>query len=810
MATLNLQENLAAEVVAISTAKELESVFNSKKVFNKVQKIRTLREQGETTKANGLKHSLPGIIFVADDFAVTTKEVEAEENGEKVKKQVTGKWRLQKSAHLNGLAVLDADHLTESPKDIFSRWDEEQLKEWGIYLVYVTSSNVGLKVVFRARKEWGNLIDNAVEMAKLLALPADLSCKDSSRLSFAPSALAGDILYYDPEGLFAYDGSDYDTCYGEAYRQGNSQSACEQKTSAHPSSASSESSEVRKFGISDLYYKEVPIQRIVDCWVGTTPPQPGERHALSLALADELRYITDNDADKIESILRAQPWVDEIVRERGENVAHTVKSAMAFRELKNMPKHMVKAIMMAGVVVSPNSDKSLLPYDDWAQRLSKINLGCYKSTVAYIDNPQIHPGAIIQASGMYDTLMTRCWYHDWEGIFHRLNAFCIVIGKPASGKGFAVTLDENIMKVMKEQDKPGRTSEREYKQELKARTTSQKEQKKDALVRPEMMVRYCPVKTSNNVMFHHMEDAFMMMPDGSKYPLHLYTFTSEIMTLVKAEGSFQEKRDMYLQAFTNEETGVDYANVDSVNGCYKVHYNLVMTGTETSLTKLVNLSNIGDGLSTRLSCFVMPETEFKMRPYRKKAVSLKPSEEMEKWGRFFDSLQGEIKGINRLREYIYNIVRAKSEESATMGDEVMLKMCMRMQDKLMAVCLPHVISTQPSLENFRKTMTVKITKQHLDFASVMFDVMLKCENVLFGKLWKTYFDNEAMAISTRVNSDRTVEMIGKLNDEFTTADVKQLFGYTAKSSASDKCKELMDNGIIERVGKGLYRKLIAG
>ncbi|MCR5366198.1 MAG: hypothetical protein K6E67_08680, partial [Prevotella sp.] len=611
MAKITLQESLTAEVEVISTSKQLESVLNSKTVFDKVQHIRKYRDAGNQKLANSIKLSLPGIIFVADDFSVTTKEIEVFENGEKVKHQQEGKWRLQKSAHLNGLAVLDADHLTERPKDIFSRWSVEQLREWGIFLVFVTSSNAGLKVVFRARKEWGNLIDNAVQMGQLLGLPVDESCKDASRMSFAPSTLAGDVLYNDVEGMFAYDGSDYDACFGEAYRQGNSQptgakpqpvaqasSASSKESSAVSASASSEpvtaqpcsaSSDVRKFGIGGICYKDVSVQRIVDCWVGPVQPKPGERHALSLKLADELRYITDSDAQTIEAILRAQPWVDEIVRERGENVAQTVKSAMAYRELKRMPKRMMKAVMAAGVQIGVSDDNSNLPYDEWAQRLKKIKLGCYESTVAYIDNPQIHPGAIIQASGMFNTLMTRCWYYDWEGIFHRFNVFAVVVGKPASGKGFANELNDNIMRVMREADAPGREAEREYKLSMKERGTSQKEQKKEALKLPQLIVRCCPVKTSNNVIYHRMENAYILLPDGTKFPLHLYTFSSEIMTVVKAGGSFQDKRDMYLQAFTNEENGVDYANIDSVNGSFKVYYNMVMTGTKTSLDKLVNL-----------------------------------------------------------------------------------------------------------------------------------------------------------------------------------------------------------------------------
>ncbi len=814
MSELTIQKQLIGEVEVISSAKQLEAVFNSKRVFNKIQKIRDLREVGDMVNATKVKHSLPGIVFVADDFAVSEKKVDVEENGQKVEKMVKGKWRLQRQAHLNGLAVVDADHLVEDPKAIYKGWSEEKLKELGVYLVFITSSNAGLKIVFRARKEWGNLIDNALEMGRQLGLPVDESCKDASRMSFAPSALAGDILYFDREGLFSIEGDEYDRCFGDAYRRGDS-GATQGAGASNPEqgngqSATSASSDVRNFGISDIVYKDVPVQKIVDCWVGTTLPKPGERHEMSLKLADELRYITDSDAQKIETILRAQSWVDDIVKERGENVAQTVKSAMAFRELKGMPKRMKKAVAMAGVKVEHKADNVTLPYAEWARKLKKINLGCYQCTVANIQDPQIHPGAIIAACGMYDTLMTNCWYYDWEGKFHRLNVFSVIVGEPASGKGFAVELNENIMKVMKEHDEPGRKAEKDYKDGLLERESSQKEQKKDALKRPTYVVRYCPVKTSNNVIYHRMENAFIPMPDGTKYYQHLYTFTSEIMSIVNAGGSFQAKREMYLQAFTNEENGVDYANKDSTNGSYDVYYNLVMTGTKTSLERLVNLSNIGDGLSTRMSCFVMPDTEFKMRPYNSEKRSLKPAEEMDEWGRFFDELKGEIKGLEKLKKHIYKIVRARVEEAKAMGDKPTVKMCMRMQDKLMTVCLPHVISTQESLEDFKKTMTVKITKQHLDLATLMFDVMLKCEDKLFGELWQAYFDNEKMGTTARINSDRTMEMLGQLNKEFTTAEVKELFKYSVLSSASDKCKDLMDSGVIERVGKGRYRKLNVG
>lgn len=113
MAKITIQKNLLAQTEQIVSAEQLEAVFNNPETFRKVGRIRELRKQGDTVGADKVKHSLEGLIFVADDFAECEKEVTITENGVETKQMQLGKWRLQKSAHLNGLAVLDVDHLTE-------------------------------------------------------------------------------------------------------------------------------------------------------------------------------------------------------------------------------------------------------------------------------------------------------------------------------------------------------------------------------------------------------------------------------------------------------------------------------------------------------------------------------------------------------------------------------------------------------------------------------------------------------------------------------------------------------------------------
>jgi hypothetical protein len=499
--------------------------------------------------------------------------------------------------------------------------------------------------------------------------------------------------------------------------------------------------------------------------------------------------------------------VQAIVNERNENVTQTVKSALAYKEEKRRPKRMYHALRDAGVDEFLGLNKHRLPYGDWARRLNKLQLGCYAPAIGYIDDDEVKPGGVITAAGMFDTLLTKTQYQDWEGCLHRLNIMAMVIGGPATGKGFAVKQDEYIMEILRDADSEGRELERQYKEGINERETSQKEQKKEALKRPTAIIRVCPVKTSNNVLYRRMQNAAVPTPEGALYYYHLYTFASELLSIVKASGSFQEKRDFMLHGFHNEMNGVDYINKDSVNGLMPVHYNLVATGTSTSLKNFVNLGNIGDGLATRLSVFVMPTGHFKMRPMSKKPKSMQAANEMKMWARRFDNLQGEIKGLDKLVAHVYNMIALRAEEASNEGDEVTLTMMKRMQDKVMALCIPQVISTQKSWDEFLQTMTVKITRQHLDFATLMFEVLYACEEALFGLMWQDYFDNEQRDEQPRITYDKTNEYFQQLSQEFTTNDVKTVWGYTSNATASERIRKLIEAGVVKKLRQGHFQKL---
>lgn len=806
-------DSVEPNVLARPQTQILESPDFKKWHNRQTNDVRELPESEQLRRyADSVKRNLPGFCFSVSRFDETEKEVTVYENGQRVKRVVEAAWRKQEAAHLNGLATLDADKLTFDIRQWFAQFSKEQLHEWGVVMCYITSSGHGFKCVFKARPEWGNLIENARKMAELMGLQSiDESCKDASRLSFAPSRKAGDILFFEEELLVNYENPEYERLYGDAYRRGESSSAQPAvNNSVMTTQTSSESLDVKEFSVNDeIKYRDVPVAKIVDCLLDGKTPQPGERHKTSLMIADYLRYILDGDAKLIEKALRSLPWVQEIVHERGENVAQTVKSALTYTERQQMPRKLYEALVKAGVSPTVNENKSAqLPYNDWVNSIKRMmtHLGCYISAISFIVEWALRPGGIISSACMYISYLTDCWYINWEGRVQRINLLGLIIGPSRRGKGFAVVQDEAIMEPMRLDDAQGREQERQFKR-AQTKNEQAKDKEKRAVERPEAEIRYIPARTSNNILFRRMANAVRILPDGSKFLRHIYMFCSELLSFVQARGDFQQKRDILLASMSNERSGVDYANKDSINDTFPVHFIGIFTGTPVSLQYLVNQKNIGDGLEARFASFLTPERQFKMRPYQSKPQDTGYIAEMRMWAERFKSLQGEIKGLERLTKHVYNICTAFNENAANRGDDAALTIGLSMQDKVMAVCIPQVISTQPDWEEFRRTMTVRVTQHHLDFASLLFEVMIKCEYALFGRLWEKHFENAQLSENQpRTVTDNTEKNFAQLDDEFTTADVKHVWKYSSNTTASTTIKDLCKKGYAQKIAHGRYRK----
>ena len=810
------QRNKSAECEPCP-AEVFKSLTQAPETAAAIDEHRRLKAYGQLKEAKIKKDSLPGCLY-------QTKEVLISKGEAKYNKDRMGRWRLQSQCVLNGLVMCDFDHVDGDPRRIFESWGLKSKEDLNskenkndsldkILLVFVTPGGDGLKTVSIADINY-NLVDNQKILAQRLGLTAtiDKGAHDSSRLSYIPKW--EDILYINEQELFSYDNPLYDEKYGRQYREGNSQSTLDRTEAAVGESDQTAVEQEIKLDQNEegIYcYHGVPYTELLAKWwelKGGRPGQ-GDRHQRMLELAGELRRIMDNKPQNVFWLMQQTDIWEEMVKEgRRQELEKMAQDVCQYRPRGPMSEELAETLDSFGIkYTKKDTVQNSLPYDDWADRLMQLPLGCYAPAVAHIDNPRVKPGGVIAASGMYSVLLTRCDYQNWKGMMQRLNSLVLIEGDPASGKSLAKEQDDHIMKTMRESDKPAREAEKAYKKEAKARGTSSKAQKGEALQEPGGIIRYNVVKVSNNRFYKHAENNTEIGHDGEKWFLHQYMFSTELLSLVNAKGGFQEKRDIMLQAFHNERNGVDYANSDSVNDSMPMMFSGVFTCTRTSLQQFINARNIGDGMSTRMTPWVMPEEDYHTDEYRATRRDQTPEREMEAWGEKFDRLKCEIKGIEPLVKHVYDLCAALAEEARINEDKVLNLERKRLQDKIMAVCIPQVISTQPSWEEFVKTGEAMIEQHHLDFADLMCEIINKCEDMLFGQLLQDMFDNEARDTMIRRVYDKTAKFFSLLPEEFTTQDVMRVFGYTSNSTASRKIGTFVDQKIVEKCTHGRYRKL---
>ena len=771
-----------------------------------------------------LKRKLPAFIFQATFDETLSKAGKL------------GRWRKQAATRLTGLVVMDIDglprplqkegslmHLT--PLEIFQRWREEHPELFAdakhplslegdggrLLLVYITPSGEGLKIVFKARAEWGNLIDNQHEMAKVLGVEVDESCKDASRMSFI--CKESDILFIDKE-LFTYENKEFAERYDALYRDGRSQGKNTNYTNLTNNNEKSNETgsplPLEGEGGRGLYHG-VEYAKICEAWQAAQggAPAAGDRHRTMLQMALDLRYICDNQPEVVDRVLRLCGFVQDIIRERGDKEVSDIAHTACERKLyKDIPKRMQGVLESVGIHGSnaPTATKSVgaveVPYEQFAQRLEPLLCTPYAEACRGVSRAN-WLGAVFASGAMYCTLLTRCWYKHFDGGMQRMNPQVLIIGHPASGKSFAKQLDDQIMCSMRAQDEEVRLAETRYKQEQKKRGTSSKAQKQDALVEPEGMIRYLPTKTSNNIFFRRLKRAKEMV-NGEQLPLHLYMFDSELDSSISAQsgGAWIGKHDLELKAFHNELSGVDYANSDSINDILPVYWNSVTTGTNVSLHKKFTLRNINDGLCSRVAIFQMERANFKM--VRRNVVDWKTNEELKQWGFKMEQLHGELP-LQRLVDHVYDLCALSAQEAEAAGDLVLDYLRKRAVFYATWFTIPRIVARQ--YDQFKKTGQLDITDDDLKFATLMYDAVIWFQDYFFGQMLQDSWDNAEREYVPRRKNSKNADAYSSLPETFTTKDVQQELDLEMEA-ASKQCQRWVTHGFVERVKKGKYKKII--
>ena len=842
---ISFQQNFFSPTVDV-THEHWNAIITSKEFARSIANIRALRAEGKQKEADAEKRRLPALCYQA-----TFDETES-------KKGIRGKWRKQAAARLNGLFMLDIDHMQEAPR----KWWREMVatkgyetgdfcRELGVVLVHVTSSGEGLRLVAKADVNRGNIADNQHWLADKLGVVCDESCKDASRLSFIPTW--DDIIYSDYKQLLDYNNEEFDEKFGEDYRGGRSGATrrSSDNGSAHTgtdgmgnvqtdSQGGSES--VADSGVGDgcnvgtaagevepseldLEYHGAKYGKIIECWldanaagwrdaVGGSGVLDGQRHRLLLKLACDLRYICDKK-QVFTALVQKSPLGRMLCSEgAAEEVDHIANDSLRYRLWREIPERMRSVLAAAGVREYAKGElaagqRAGIDYEAWWQRLEPLlDESPYLRDACALLPPLHRIGGVLASGAMFGTYLSRCWWEHFDGKTYRLSYIVYVIGDAASGKSVMVDLDRLIMAPMLAADKVGREWERQYKEEMKARSASSKNAKEAAPEQQHPVIRYLPSTISNAMLYRRLTDAVdttVTDAHGDPTHLHCYTFEAELATALRAQqGSWAGKLDLECKSFQNEMAGVDYANDQSQNGIIEINWNQVITGTPDALRRKIRKSTVLDGLVTRLAVFPMPSNDFAMIERRTRVVEHERDCRLRAVGLDLDKLCG-VLPCERLVDFCYDYEQQLRDQAELNEDKCLDYF--RKRIPLIMIRYALVRSVLRQLKELQKGEPLQISDSDLEFARLIGDFVLDMQIYMFGSDVMEAQEQQNAAFTPRRRSNKVKERFEKLPKEFTRDELKATCLDMKKSSISQMIKSWLEEGIIERQGEKYVKKV---
>jgi hypothetical protein len=782
---------------------------------------------------------------------------ESEVKDKKTGKMKKGPWRKQKFVRLSGIVAIDIDGVKD-PKAIFEGWQQNlDFKALKIYLIYITPRGNGLRVVFRCDVSRGNLIDNQMWMCEKLGVEPDESCKDASRGYFLTSE--ENFLFDNLKEMYEDEPDEaFINQYEPVYRAGNSKGVRSQETGASrdvlaqgnlqtPDSPAPDSSTIKWHGYD--------VQKIIDARYAAKLPCADDhnRHKESLKLATDLLLMLDGDAKLVLRIVAAQEWVKEIVKERDENVAQTVESAaecVAQKEKKyganvKPSKAMQEAVeKVCGqayeVIISPpesggvrgglNARTSAVDQTtpscghpsysggeietlllEWGLEIEKLFdvYPCLREICRGL-KPASYPAALFTSAAFLGTDMTRCWwFHYYEpGKERRLNYCVYIIGDPGSGKSFAGRLYKLLAAPIISSDKMSNDAINRYKKKLKARQSSTKEQKKEPLNQPEVIVRCHGARTANGVFIEDMNSALDVVGDKEIH-LHMLTFDAELdsSTAAAKGGQWIDKSTMELKAFHNEEDSQQYKNVDSVTGPFDVFWNYVFTGTPMALHKKVTMNNFGSGLSTRLACIPFMPNRKMVDCCKYTRTDYEGDEMLKTWAYRLDKVSGELP-VWPIVETTWEWTRDHFLISELNEDNADFMLSLRVSYYGVNVAAPFILMRH--WEQWQKDHTLPIDDTDRKLSELIMDIQYGCQHYFFGEYARTYYNNKERDEAANVGNkhSKTRMAYNRLPESFTVDDVMKAFG-TDYDYSRVVISRFVKEGTAERISKGKYKKVIS-
>ena len=445
-----------------------------------------------------------------------------------------------------------------------------------IALAHITPSGDGLRVVVKRTK--GTTIEQEqYEWCKAMKLDAigikpDAACKDISRLSFAP--MQSEVLYYNPSLLFAPlpDAGDYPD--GSLFPP----SAPSTPSPQSPQSSQSTPDEYDT-DYNGIEYTEI-VRRLEEQLGGK--PERGARNSFIFTMACNLRYICNDDA----------AWVASILPTYGEEPQKhrmTIQSAINRPMSREMPETLRRALGVAKAFSehsehSENSEKgrntlpempTILP--EPIKLLTSRTPDRMKAAVAMAVFPPL--GAHIK-----DTRFTY-----WDGRDYEPTFMNVLVAELSAGKSAVNTPIEYIIADMEARDEGARERERNWREKC-----SNIKNPDDRPERPKGLVRQVLSADMTNAAF------VQRLADADGHFLYTQMDEIELLNALKTNTQRGAVSAVLRLAFDCGKYGQERVASNAIDAKARVRWNWNASTTVQRVRKFF-AGGIADGTLSRLS-----------------------------------------------------------------------------------------------------------------------------------------------------------------------------------------------------------------
>lgn len=657
------------------------------------------------------------------------------------------------------------------------------------------------------------------------------------------------------------NGTEADVKFGESYRQGEGHCAPtnpENRFDEAPASVKLSTPEaeataaIEAAGIHPL--KAAPtddgpvmvfgiaVADIIKTMLPNDAPE-GSRHMMALKLATDLIIVLDGSLDNVRKVLLSLKWVQNVVRERGqdeiERILKTAQKRMEKREAENYgdpqpSKEMRNAIkLLTGRSYSQLNREARLTAEghqltaaeyDIQKMLESIGSDIEKlfphfaviRLLCHLLKRRHYIAALLVGAAFFMTLMTRCWYRSGmePGRVCRLNSILELIGRSGSGKHIAVDLYRLLMEPVKMSDKAQIDALNKFNAEREQHNGG----KSNKTPRPKGVFRCMPSETSAAAIREAEFNAKEMI-NNEEWPLHVFHFNSELQDMQRQmKKEYMNIEKLFYKGFHNEPDGAYLKTSSAIVGEFDVHFNGVYTGTQSALDKQTTTENFVGGLLFRLTVVPLGDSNFEMRERREYTEEdAARDRQLREWAYRFDSCKGEIP-CEDIDIALDQWTKRRMKDAGEEHNFALEDLIKRPYWHGMNYALPFIISRHwDQMVQDRDGRMVcgpdfKTDKYDVQLALLIERAQFAFQQYFFLGIGEKYYDDLQNAEnSNKHRQKKTTLAYNRLPEYFTSDDVKREYGYESTGSVCSRLKILQDDGMAKKirsgVNKGKYHKL---